>query len=81
MAHIFAFIFIVLGALIALVIFFAVELHKQAKINEYNKEWLAALSSGFVTLKELYFLNKKDVVSCEENNNHDNETTEPVQDR
>jgi hypothetical protein len=80
MAHIIAFIFIVLGALSALVIYFAVELHKQAKINEYNQEWLAALSNGFSTLKELYFLNKKDVVSCEENNNHD-EATEPVQDR
>ena len=81
MAHIFAFIFIVLGALSALVIYFSVELHKQAKINKYHKEWLAALSSGFVTLKELYSLNKKDIVSLKENNNHDNETTEPVQDR
>lgn len=80
MAHIFAFIFIVLGALSALVIYFAVELHKQAKINKYHKEWLAALSSGFSNSQELYFLNKKDVVSCEENN-HDNETTEPVQNR
>lgn len=80
MAHIFAFIFIVLGALVALVIYFAVELHKQAKINKYNREWLAALSSGFSTLQELYLLNKKDVVSCKENNSHD-EATEPVQDR
>lgn len=79
MAHIIAFIFIVLGALIALVIYFAVELYKQAKINKYNREWLAALSSGFITLQELYFLNKKDVVSCEENS-HDEATT-TVQDR
>ena len=79
MAHVIVFIFIVLGALSALVIYFAVELHKQAKINKYNREWLAALSSGFSTLKELYFLNKKDVVSCKENS-HDEATT-TVQDR
>lgn len=79
MAHIIAFIFIVLGALVALVIYFAVELHEQAKINKYNQEWLAALSSGFSTLKELYFLNKKDVVSCKENSY--DEVTEPVQNR
>ena len=82
MAHIIAFIFIVLGALIALVIYFSVELHKQAKINKYNKEWLAALSNGFNTLKELYSLNRKDIVSLKEKNSHDkDEATTAVQDR
>ncbi len=81
MTHIFAFIFIVLGALIALAIYFAVELHKQYAINKYCHDWLIAVSKGYENLRQLHTVSNKDAVSCEEKNSHDNETTTPVQDR